>query len=124
MIGSPRSFLRARGEGRRSRPRRPLRMIARSPGVENVLGLMPAYRSEPEACWGLKVIALVPGNPVRGLDTHQGAVVLFDGETGQVRAVMNASAITAIRTAAVSGVATRLLAREDANRLAVIRARG
>jgi ornithine cyclodeaminase len=46
--------------------------------------------------------------------------VLFDGETGQVRAVMNASAITAIRTAAVSGVATRLLAREDASRLAII----
>ena len=98
----------------------PLRVIAGSPGVENVLGLMPAYRSEPEACWGLKVIALVPGNPVRGLDTHQGAVVLFDGETGEVRAVMNASAITAIRTAAVSGVATRLLAREDASRLAII----
>lgn len=98
----------------------PLRVIARPPSVENLLGLMPAYRSEPEACWGLKVIALVPGNPARGLDTHQGAVVLFDGETGQVRAVMNASAITAIRTAAVSGVATRLLAREDASRLAII----
>jgi ornithine cyclodeaminase len=47
-------------------------------------------------------------------------VTLFDGETGEVRALMNASAITAIRTAAVSAVATRLLAREDARELGVL----
>ena len=62
----------------------------------------------------------MPGNPARGLDAHQGVVILSDGETGEVRAVVNASAITAIRTAAVSAVATRLLAREGARELAVL----
>jgi len=98
----------------------PLRMVVRPPATENFFGLMPAHRSGPEGGWGLKVVAISPGNPARGLDTHQGAVMLFDGDTGEVRAVMNAAAVTAIRTAAVSGAATRLLAREDAGRLAII----
>ncbi|MDP9492402.1 MAG: ornithine cyclodeaminase family protein, partial [Actinomycetota bacterium] len=59
-------------------------------------------------------------NPQRGLDAHQGTVTLFDGETGETRAIMNASAITAIRTAAVSAVATRLLAREDSRELGIL----
>ncbi|MGH2637572.1 MAG: ornithine cyclodeaminase family protein, partial [Actinomycetota bacterium] len=62
----------------------------------------------------------MPGNPARGLDGHQGVVLLSDGETGEIRAVINASAITAIRTGAVSAVATRLLAREDARELTVL----
>ena len=70
--------------------------------------------------YALKTVCLFPDNPTRGLDAHQGTVTLFAGETGEVRAVMNASAITAIRTAAVSGVATRLLAREDARVLAIL----
>ncbi len=98
----------------------PLRMVVRPPSTENLFGLMPTHRSGPEGGWGLKVVAISPGNPARGLDTHQGAVMLFDGETGEVQAVMNAAAVTAIRTAAVSGVATRLLARKDASRLAII----
>ncbi|HEY8712943.1 MAG TPA: ornithine cyclodeaminase family protein, partial [Thermoanaerobaculia bacterium] len=60
------------------------------------------------------------GNPSRGLDTHLGAVLLHSGETGELLAVMNASAITAIRTAAVSAVATKLLARDDSRKLAII----
>ena len=55
-----------------------------------------------------------------GKDAHQGAVMLFSTETGELLALMNASEITALRTAAVSAVATRLLAREDAERLAII----
>ena len=54
------------------------------------------------------------------MDTHQGAVALFDGETGELKALMNGAAITAIRTAAVSALATRLLAREDAGDLALV----
>jgi ornithine cyclodeaminase/alanine dehydrogenase-like protein (mu-crystallin family) len=65
-------------------------------------------------------VAVFPDNPKRGLDAHQGTVTLFDGETGEVRVLMNASAITAIRTAAVSAVATRLLAREDARVLGIL----
>ena len=64
--------------------------------------------------FGLKAICLIPDNPARGLDTHQGTVTLFDGETGVPTAILNASAITMIRTAAVTAVATRLLARPDA----------
>ena len=69
---------------------------------------------------GLKTVCVFPDNPQRGLDAHQGTVTLFDGETGEVRALLNASAITAIRTAAVSAVATRLLAREDARELGIL----
>ena len=56
---------------------------------------------------------IAPDNAARGLDPHQGAVLLHDGETGVLRAVLNASAITEIRTAAVSAVATKLLARRS-----------
>jgi ornithine cyclodeaminase/alanine dehydrogenase-like protein (mu-crystallin family) len=98
----------------------PLRVIAFPPGETSGIGLMPAHRSGASAAYALKTICLFPDNPERGLDAHQGTVTLFSGETGEVRALMNASAITAIRTAAVSGVATRLLAREDARELAVL----
>jgi ornithine cyclodeaminase len=98
----------------------PLRSIVRPPGAEGLFGLMPAYRGGPAAAWALKEIAVVPSNPSRGLDTHMGGVLLHDGETGELVAVMNASPITEIRTAAVSGVATRTLARPDAQRVAVL----
>ena len=98
----------------------PLRMIAFPPGQSSAIGLMPAYRGGPTPAYSLKTICLFPDNPSRGLDPHQGTVTLFSGETGELRALMNASAVTAIRTAAVSGVATRLLAREDAQDLAIV----
>jgi ornithine cyclodeaminase len=98
----------------------PLRFVVRPPDAAGLLGLMPAHRSGASAAFGLKAVCVMPGNPARGLDAHQGVVILSDGETGEARAVVNASAITAIRTAAVSGVATRLLAREDARELAVL----
>jgi ornithine cyclodeaminase len=62
----------------------------------------------------------MPGNPARGLDTHQGTVTLFDGATGVPTAILDASAVTAVRTAAVSAVATRTLARDDARVLAIL----
>jgi ornithine cyclodeaminase/alanine dehydrogenase-like protein (mu-crystallin family) len=98
----------------------PLRFVVRPPGEPSLLGLMPAHRGGDAKVWGLKTVAIFPGNSARGLDSHQGFVALFDGETGQTRAIMNAGAITAVRTAAVSGVATRLLARSDAKTLALI----
>jgi ornithine cyclodeaminase len=98
----------------------PLRPIVRPPGEEHVLGLMPTFRSGDRPLYALKTVAVFPGNAARGLDPHQGTVTLYDGKTGEVVAVMNASPITAIRTAAVSGVATRALARENARVLAVI----
>lgn len=98
----------------------PLRQIVRAPGASGFLGLMPGYRGGPVPYYALKEICLFPGNPARGLDTHLGAVLLHSGETGELLAAINASAITAIRTAAVSAVATRLLARENAATLAIL----
>jgi ornithine cyclodeaminase/alanine dehydrogenase-like protein (mu-crystallin family) len=98
----------------------PLRWAARPPEQPTLIGLMPAYRAKPEPTYALKAVVVSPGNSERGLDPHQGTVTLFDGETGVVRAVMNASAITAIRTAAVSAVATRALIRADARTLAIL----
>jgi ornithine cyclodeaminase/alanine dehydrogenase-like protein (mu-crystallin family) len=98
----------------------PLRFIVRPEDGDSLLGLMPAHRGGAAPLYSLKTVAVFPDNPRRGLDAHQGTVTLFDGETGEVRALMNASAITAIRTAAVSAVATRLLARTDARELAIL----
>jgi ornithine cyclodeaminase len=98
----------------------PLRTIVRPPEARGLLGLMPAYRAGEQGAFGLKAICVFPGNPAIGKDAHQGAVMLFSRETGELLALMNASEITAIRTGAVSAVATRLLAREDAQELGII----
>jgi ornithine cyclodeaminase/alanine dehydrogenase-like protein (mu-crystallin family) len=98
----------------------PLRFVMRPGDEPSLLGLMPAHRAGATPLYSLKTVAVFPDNPKRGLDAHQGTVTLFDGETGEVRVLMNASAITAIRTAAVSAVATRLLAREDARVLGIL----
>src|SRR5918994_1182682 len=98
----------------------PLRFVVKPDGEPSLIGLMPAHRGGESPLYSLKTVCVFPDNPKRGLDAHQGTVTLFDGETGEVRALMNASAITAIRTAAVSAVATRLLAREDARELGIL----
>jgi ornithine cyclodeaminase/alanine dehydrogenase-like protein (mu-crystallin family) len=97
----------------------PLRFIFR-PGGDELLGLMPAHRAGASPLFSLKEIVVAPANGARGLDPHQGAVLLHDGETGVLQGVLNASAITEIRTAAVSGVATRLLARAGSRRVAIL----
>ena len=98
----------------------PLRMIVRPPEARGLLGLMPAYRSGEFGAFGMKAICVFPNNPSLGKDAHQGMVMLFSQETGEPQSLMNASQITATRTAAVSAVATRLLARDDAEQLAII----
>ena len=98
----------------------PLRFVVRPPDEPSLMGLMPAHRSAPAGSYGLKVVCIFPANAARGIDLHQGGVLLFDGETGELRALVDASAVTATRTAAVSGVATRLLARGDARELAIL----
>jgi ornithine cyclodeaminase len=98
----------------------PLRMPLRAPDAPGLLGLMPAWRGGGTPYYALKEVCVFPENPKRGLDTHVGAVILHSGETGEPLAFMNASAITAIRTAAVSAVATRLLARRNAPVLAIL----
>jgi ornithine cyclodeaminase len=97
----------------------PLRTVIRIPDSPNAFGAMPAYISSPGAI-GIKVISVFPENSAANLDSHQGAVLLFEVQRGQLVAILDATAITAIRTAAVSGVATRALAREDAGDLAIL----
>ncbi len=97
----------------------PLRQGVLIPDGRGLVGLMPGYLSEPETL-GLKAVAVFHGNHGTELDSHQGVVVLFDTKTGVPTAILDASEVTAIRTAAASGVATRLLAREDADSLGVI----
>jgi len=97
----------------------PLRSMVWMPDRSGLLGLMPAYLGAPRSL-GLKVITYLPGNHGGDRDSHQGAVLLFDTDDGRLLAVIDASSITATRTAAVSGLATRLLAREDAGDLAIL----
>lgn len=96
----------------------PLRSIV-PVGGRNRMGVMPGALSDP-ACFGVKLVSLFPENPSRGLSSHRGAYVLFEAETGAGVAMMDASLLTAIRTAAASAVATRALAREDATALTII----
>jgi ornithine cyclodeaminase len=98
----------------------PLRFVVRPPGEPSLLGLMPSHRGGERPLYALKAVAIFPSNAELGLDLHQGFVALFDGETGAARAILNAGGITAVRTAAVSGVATRLLARDDVRTLAIL----
>ena len=98
----------------------PLRSVVRPPQSPGLMGLMTAHRAGDAPAFGLKAVAIFPENPKRGLDAHQGVVIVFDGEDGHVRGLSMPPPITAIRTAAVSAVATRALAREGASTLAVL----
>jgi ornithine cyclodeaminase/alanine dehydrogenase-like protein (mu-crystallin family) len=101
----------------------PLRSVMMPPAAAGFMGLMPGWsrgRGGDAATFALKTVCIMPGNPARGLDAHQGLVTLFDGETGVPTAILDASAITAVRTAAVTAVATGALARPDAATLAVL----
>jgi ornithine cyclodeaminase/alanine dehydrogenase-like protein (mu-crystallin family) len=106
----------------------PLRSVMKPPGAAGFMGLMPAWRGSgsagngaPEqAVFALKAICLIPANPARGLDAHQGIVTLFDGETGVPTAILDASAVTEIRTAAVTATATRALARAGSSTMAIL----
>jgi alanine dehydrogenase len=97
----------------------PLRQVFRLPDGKSAFAVMPAYLGAPKAV-GAKVITVVPDNHGSAFDSHQGAVLLFEAEHGSLAAVMDASSITAIRTAAVSGLATRLLARENATTVGIL----
>jgi ornithine cyclodeaminase len=101
----------------------PLRSVMIPPDAAGFMGLMPGWsrgRGAGAAAFALKAVCIMPGNPARGLDAHQGLVTLFDGETGEPTAILDASAITAVRTAAVTAVATSVLARPDATTLALL----
>jgi ornithine cyclodeaminase len=89
------------------------------PDGQNLMSVMPSYLGGIGSV-GVKVTAAFPSNYGTEYDTHQGVVLLFDTERGLLRAIVDCTAVTALRTAAVSGVATRLLARKEAGDLAII----
>ena len=97
----------------------PLRTKVRLPDGSGVLGLMPGYLGEPQS-FGLKVVTVMPGNQGTPFDSHQGVVMLFGVKHGEPLAILDATAITAIRTAAASAAATHALANADAGDLALI----
>lgn len=109
---------KALAELARGEIQQPLRTVVRLRDAAGFMGLMPAY--SPGAGYGLKALCITPGNPAVGKDAHQGGVLLFDVRTGEPLALINASAVTEIRTAATSAVATDLLAGPGAAELAII----
>jgi alanine dehydrogenase len=103
----------------RNRALQPLRSLMWLPDKTGLLGMMPAFASDKKTM-GIKVISAFPNNRQLGHSSHQGAVLLFESENGRLKAIVDADEITAIRTAAVSGLATKLLARETASTLAIL----
>jgi ornithine cyclodeaminase len=104
----------SRGEGQQ-----PLRGGMLLPGRRGVLAWMPGALAEGRP-FGVKLLSVFEEAPAMGLDSHQGGIMLFEPELGRPIALIEAGAVTAIRTAAVSAVATRILARRDCRRLAVL----
>ena len=103
--------------------RLPLRQVMSLPGTPNLFALMPGQlgaAGSDNAAIGAKVITVFPGNNATSLDSHLGVVLLFEAEMGRLVAIIDASSVTAIRTAAVSGVATQALSNPDAGDLAIL----
>jgi ornithine cyclodeaminase/alanine dehydrogenase-like protein (mu-crystallin family) len=116
-VAALRSGLSALAAGQADQP---LRAIIRPGVAPGLIGVMPAYLGGPGGGYGIKALTITAGNPAAGLDAHQGVMIVSDGPTGVPRAVLNASALTEIRTAAMSVLATDLLAVPGAGDLAVI----
>ena len=103
------------------RDRSPLRTHVALPGGD--LLMMPGVR-DGAAGSSVKLVTVMAGNAARGMPTVQSIVVWLDAESGRPLALIDGGTLTAMRTGAASGVATRLLARTDAETLAVIGAGG
>lgn len=95
----------------------PLRTVLRLAGGRRFFASMPAVLG---SSIGAKVITVFPDNEGTEWESHIGVVLYFEDTNGRLLAIIDASSVTAIRTAAVSGLATRLLARDDASTLAIL----
>lgn len=96
------------------------RSALRSSVTPALMGLMPVFKAGEDSLWGLKDVLVSPPNRALGLDSHQGAMLVHDGRTGSLQAVIDATELTLIRTAAASAVATRALASSGAARVAIL----
>lgn len=101
--------------GRASVPQRNIAKV----GAVGLLAAMPAYLPTQNVL-AAKLVLVFPGNAASGLETHQAVVAVFDPATGVPVALMDGAAITALRTAAGSALATRLCARQEASVLAIL----
>jgi len=99
------------------RVNQPVRTVIQAPS--GVFASMPAYVNQP-AAMGAKLVTVFHGNESLGLPTHLATIVLLDPETGALLAILDGRFITEARTGAVSAVAARYLAREQARVLAII----
>ncbi|MDP1546896.1 MAG: hypothetical protein Q8L87_12825 [Anaerolineales bacterium] len=98
----------------------PLRTRLPIPSHDGLAIFMPAYVHTAEAdALAVKIVNIFPGNPARGLPYIQAAVVAFDPSSGNLSAMLEGSALTAIRTGAGSGAAIDLLARKDSKVVAI-----
>src|SRR5258706_1526912 len=97
----------------------PLRPLMWLPDKSGLLGMMPGYAGDIDVM-GIKVISVFPGNKNFGYSSHQGMVLLFETKNGRPLCMADADKITAIRTPAASAVATKLLARKDAETLSIL----
>jgi ornithine cyclodeaminase/alanine dehydrogenase len=97
----------------------PTRPTIRVPAHRALINAMPAYIGGVEAL-GVKWVGGYLGNPALGLPVIQALIILNDGTNMTTLSVMNGTYITAVRTGAASGVATRLLARDDAATAGII----
>ena len=97
----------------------PLRTVLQIGEAKSFFGVMPGYVPTLNAM-GTKLVTVFESNPARGLPSHLATIVLLDPSTGALRAIVDGRYITEARTGAVSAVAARLLAREDASVLALI----
>jgi ornithine cyclodeaminase/alanine dehydrogenase-like protein (mu-crystallin family) len=97
----------------------PTRIGAQVAERDAVLAAMPAYLPSAGALT-TKLVTLFPENAGTRLPTHQAVIVAFDPETGEPLALLDGTAITAVRTGAASALSVRLLAPEDASTLAIL----
>ena len=97
----------------------PLRRYMDIPGHGGKFTLMPGYLGEP-CTFGVKIVSKYPRSPDSPYGSHVGAVMIFDSGEGIPLALLDGSELTAIRTAAASALATRILARADGATLAIL----
>jgi alanine dehydrogenase len=114
-IGAVRAAYEQLVAGQVEMPLRTAVPVARHDGVTL---LMPAHLLQSNAL-GAKIVSVFPHNPDRGLPIIHALMVVLDPDTGQPDAILDGTYLTALRTGAASGVATRLLARQDARVAAI-----
>jgi len=115
LIGAMETALAAFSSGGVIQPVRPLFKMREAA----FFAAMPGFLRQPEVL-GAKLVAVIGANAARGLPTHRASILLLDPETGATLALMDGRLITEMRTAAVSAVSAKYMARADAGRLAIL----